>query len=102
MAEQRLSQVLTKKLGIYVPVSEIHYETIWFMKEEVDEELVPAWILSPLADPIISDSASYTDAEGTCYLVLIIETGFPEPYEVWLVNDEVVPNFADEMERGDI
>lgn len=94
-AEQRLSQVLTKKLGYYVPISEIGYETIWFTKEEVDEALVPPHIIEHLAEPIIADSASYTDAEGNYYLVIIIETGSPEPYEVWLVNDEVVANFTE-------
>ena len=92
-AEQRLSQVLSKKLGYYVPISEIGYETIWFMKEEVDETLVPPHIIEHLAEPIIADSASYTDAEGNYYLVIIIETGNLEPYEVWLVNDEVVLDF---------
>lgn len=52
-AEQRLSQVLTKKLGFYVPISEIGYETIWFMKEEVDETLVSPHIIEHLVEPII-------------------------------------------------
>lgn len=94
-AEQRLSQVLTKKLGFYVPISEIGYESIWFMKEEVDERLVPKHILESLSDTIVADTASYTDAEGNYYLVIIIEAGNPEPYEVWLVNDEVDPLFLD-------
>lgn len=97
-AEQRLSQVLTKKLGYYVPISEIGYETIWFMKDEVDEQLVPPHIIDHLAEPIISDSASYTDVDGNYYLVIIIETGLPEPFEMWLLNDEVVKNFTEGLD----
>ena len=98
MAEQRLSQVLTKKLGYYVPIREIGYETLWFIKDEVDAALVPPNIIEHLAEPIIADSASYTDNDGNYYLVLIIETGYPEAYEVWLVNDKVVPDFLDDVD----
>ncbi|MEL4024032.1 hypothetical protein [Lysinibacillus endophyticus] len=94
---QRLSQVLTKKLGFYVPISEIGYETMSFYKEEVDHVLVPPHIIEHLAEPIIADSASYTDSDGNYYLVIIIETGLPEPYEVWLVNDKVIPEFLEEF-----
>ncbi|MEK4228382.1 hypothetical protein [Solibacillus sp. FSL H8-0538] len=69
-AEQRLSQVLTKKLGYYVPISEIGYETIWFEKDEVDETIVLPHVIEQLADP----------------------------YKVWLVNDEVVSNFTEGVE----
>ncbi|MDN4492146.1 hypothetical protein [Ureibacillus aquaedulcis] len=96
--EKRLSQVLTKKLGYYVPIREIGHETISFYKEEVDHLLVPSHIINHLAEPIIADSASYTDAVGNYYLVIIIETRLPEPYEVWLVNDEVVSEFLDAVD----
>lgn len=95
-AEQRLSQVLTKKLGYYVPISEIGYESMSFYKDEVDEQLVPSHIIEHLAEAINADSASYTDVDGNYYLVIIIETGLPEPYEVWLVNDEVVGDYPDD------
>lgn len=94
--EQRLSQVLTKKLGYYVPISEIGYESMSFYKDEVDEQLVPSHIIEHLAEAINADIASYTDVDGNYYLVIIIETGLPEPYEVWLVNDEVVIDFPDD------
>ncbi|RUL54156.1 hypothetical protein [Lysinibacillus antri] len=97
-AEQRLSQVLTKKLGYYVPISEIGYETIWFMKDEVDNKLIPPQIIEHLAQPIIANSASFTDADGNYYLVIIIEIGLPEPYEVWLVNDEIVSDFLGDVD----
>ena len=93
--EHRLSEVFTSKLGYYVPINQIGYETIRLMKDEVDTMLIPKYILDNLGDPIVADSASYTDANGKYYLVIIIETGLPEPYEVWLVNDEVVRNFLD-------
>ncbi|WP_233190065.1 hypothetical protein [Sporosarcina sp. P35] len=64
------------------------------MRDEVDERLVPLHVIDHLADPILADSASYTDEKGNFYLVIIIETGLPEPYEVWLVNDEIVPDFT--------
>lgn len=92
-AEHRLSQVLTKKLGYYVPISEIGYETMFFYKEELDPTLVPLHIIDHLAEPIKADSASYTDGDGNFYLVIIMETGQVEPSEIWLVNDKVVPNF---------
>lgn len=97
-AKHRLSQVLTTKLGFYVPTSKIGYETMSFYKDEVDETLVAPYIIEHLAEPIIADSASYTDADGNYYLVIIIEAGLPEPYEVWLVNDKVISNFTEGVE----
>lgn len=96
--EQRLAQVLMKKLGQYVSTAAIHDEAIWFLKHEVDERLVPSYIISHLADPIIADSASYSDENGSFYLLIIIETGEREPYEVWLVNDVVVPHFVRDID----
>lgn len=94
--EQRLSEVLTEKLGYYVPIEKIGYETVGFMKDEIDEALVKLDVIDHLAEPIYADSASYTDADGNYYLLLSIETGLPDPYEVWLVNDEVVSDFVEE------
>lgn len=93
-AEQRLAEVLMKKLRQYVSTASIHDEVIWFLKSEVDERLIPVDIISHLADPIIADSASYTDELGNFYLLITIETGDPESYEVWLVNDVVVTDFV--------
>lgn len=97
--EQRLAQVLMKKIRQYIPTAAIHDEVIWFLKSEVDERLVPAYTISHLADPIIADSASYMDELGNFYLLITIETGNPEPYEVWLVNDVVVPDFVKDFSR---
>ena len=90
----RISEVLFQKYGYYVPISEIGYESHIFYREEIDERLVPPFVLEHLEDPISTESANYTDAEGNYFLVIQVETDQPEPYEVWLVNDEVVPNFA--------
>ena len=90
----RISEVLFQKYGYYVPLAEIGYESHLFNKEEIDEELVPTSVIDHLEGSISTESASYTDAEGNYYLVIQVETGAIEPYEVWLVNGEVVPNFA--------
>lgn len=94
--EQRLSEVLTEKLGYYVPIEEIGYETLAFMLDEIDEAIIKLEVINHLAEPIYVDSANYTDAEGNYYLLLSIETGLPDPYELWLVNDEIVRDFVDE------
>ena len=91
----RISEVLFQKYGYYVPLAEIGYESHLFYKEDIDEELVLSSIIEHLEGPISTDSASYTDAEGNYYLVIQVEIGAVEPYEVWLVNDVVVPNFAE-------
>lgn len=91
----RISEVLFQKYGFYVPLAEIGYESNLFYKEEIDEELVPASVIDHLEDPISTESANYTDTEGNYYLVIQVETGDVMPYEVWMVNDEVVPNFTD-------
>ncbi|WP_312505954.1 hypothetical protein [Lysinibacillus sp.] len=95
----RISEVLFQKYGFYVPLVEIGYESYTFYKEEIDEALVPASVIEHLEEPILTESASYIDLEGNYYLVIQVETGAVEPYEVWLVNDEVVPHFAKQEEE---
>lgn len=92
----RISEVLFQKYGFYVPISEIGYESHTFYKEEIDEHLVPSSVIEHLEDPIQTECANFTDAEGNYYLVIQVEIGEPEPYEVWTLNGEVVENFANE------
>lgn len=93
----RISEVLFQKYGFYVPLAEIGYESHIFYKEEIDEQLVPASVIEHLEDPISTESASYTDIEANYYLVIQVETGVVEPYEVWVVNDEVQHDFLDDL-----
>lgn len=97
----RISEVLFQKYGFYVPLVEIGYESHIFYKEEIDEQLVPASVIEHLEEPILTESASYIDLEGNDYLVIQVETGAAEPYEVWLVNDEVVHDFVVEGNEVD-
>lgn len=41
----RISEVLFKKYGYYVPLKDIGFESYLFYREEIDEELVPAEVL---------------------------------------------------------
>ena len=98
-AIQRLMEGMMDKYGIYVPLSEIGYESHLLYKEEIDEQLVPAVVLEYLAGPLETESASYTDHVGTEYLVILVEMDQPEPYEVWLVDDEVQRDF---LQHGEV
>ena len=93
----RISEVLFQKYGYYVPLAEIGYESHLFYKEEIDEQLVPMNIIDHLEGPILTESASYTDSADNYYLVIQVETGYVDPYEVWLVNDEVKRDFLDDL-----
>ena len=92
----RLNDVLGKKLKRKIGLHEIGYETMWFMHYELDEEIVPLNIILNLAEPVVCDSANYTDDEGNYYTLIAIETDNVNPHEVWLVNDKVIPNFIEE------
>ena len=94
----RISEVLFQKYGYYVPLAEIGYESNLFYKEEIDEELVPTSVIDQLEGSISTESASYTDAEGNYYLVIQVETGAVDPYEVWLVNGVVDKEFLEGVE----
>ncbi|RUL54151.1 hypothetical protein [Lysinibacillus antri] len=89
-----LIEVLSKKYDVHVSISDIGYETVWFEKDDVDEQLVPADVLEALADPIIADSANFTDDQGDYYVVIVIDTGQLEPYEIWMVNGKAIPDFV--------
>lgn len=91
-AFNRLGEVMMEKYGIYVPLSEVGYETVFLYKEEIDEQLVPAGVVDHLEGPIETESASYIDGNGDEHLVILVETGCVEPYEVWLLNGEVISN----------
>lgn len=92
-AIQRLTEVLERKLGKKIPLHEVGYETMSFTHEEIDEELVPPYMIAFVPAPILCHSANYTDVEGNYFTLMLIETGSESLYEVWLVNDKLVPNF---------
>ncbi|RDV33832.1 hypothetical protein [Lysinibacillus capsici] len=92
-AIQRLTEVLERKLGKEIPPHEVGYETLSFTHEEIDEELVPPYMIAFVEAPILCHSANYTDIEGNYFTLMLIETGGEKLYEVWLVNDKLVPNF---------
>lgn len=96
-AIQRLTEVMMEKYGIYVPISEIGYETVLLYKEEIDEQLVPTDKIDHLEAPIETGSASYIDENGDEHLVILVETGSVEPYEVWLINGELVLGCDDDV-----
>ena len=98
-AIQRLIEVMMEKYGIYVPMSEIGYETVFLYKEEIDEQLVPAVIIDHLEGSIETESASYIDENGDKHLVISVETDSVDSYEVWLINGEVVQKFLDKEEQ---
>ena len=87
---KRLIEILEKKLGKEIGLHEIGYETVWLMHDEIDERLVPLHVIAHLADPVICESANYTDEKGDYYTLIVVETGNIENYEVLLKNDEVV------------
>lgn len=92
----RLVEVLERKLRKKIQLHEIGYETISLMREEIDDEIIPNNIILSFAEPVVFDSANYTDDEGNYYTLISIETGNLEPYEVWMVNDKVIENFIGE------
>ncbi|WP_016995601.1 hypothetical protein [Lysinibacillus boronitolerans] len=89
-AFKRLAEVMLEKYGISVPLSEVGMESVTLFKEEFDENLVPAGVIDHLEGPIETESASYTDGNGDEYLVILVETDSVDPYEVRLLNGEVI------------
>ena len=96
--EQRMVQVLTQKLGFYEPVEAIGYETLWLHKDEIDERLVPSYLMKQLEETVIFSSASYEAEDGTYYLLMQLLLPNDEIHEIWLVDDVVIVDFA---EQGD-
>lgn len=93
--EQRISQVLTKKLGYYVSRNEIGHETLWLYKDELDPSLVDRAILQQLDETVIAHSAGYQDEDGTYYLLLQVLLKDNTFHEIWLVNDTVDKDFLE-------
>lgn len=95
----RLAEVLEQKLGKEIELQDIGYETVSLMHEEIDTEMVPMSVISKLAEPVICDCANYTDDEGNYYTLISIEIENTSPYEVWLIDDKVVPQFPERNEE---
>lgn len=96
IAVKRLIEILEEKLEKVIGLHEIGYETVWLMHEEIDERLVPLHVIAHLAEPVICESANYTDKKGDYYTLIVVETGNIENYEVLLKNDEVVKHSEQE------
>ncbi|ATP39002.1 hypothetical protein CSE16_02620 [Solibacillus sp. R5-41] len=69
-AFKRLAEVMMEKYGIYVPLSEVGYETVFLYKEEMDEQLVPAGVVDYLEGPMETESASYIDENEDKHLMI--------------------------------
>lgn len=89
-AFKRLSEVMLEKYGIHGSIGEVGMESISLFKEEFDEQLVPARFIDHLEGLIEAESASYIDENGDEYLIILVEIGCVDPYEVWLLNGEVI------------
>lgn len=95
----RLAEVLEQKLEKEIQLQDIGYETVSLMHDEIDSEVVPVSVISKLAEPVICDCANYTDDEGNYYTLISIEIENTSPYEVWLVDDKVIPQFTERNEE---
>lgn len=91
--EERAAMILSKKLGSDVPKEEIGHETQWLYKDEVDERLVPTHLMEQLDETVIFNAAGYEATDGTYYLLLQLLLPNDEIHEIWLVDDEVQPDF---------
>lgn len=92
-AIQRLTEVLEQRLGKEISLHEVGYETLSYTHEEIDEELVPPYMIAFVEAPILCHSANYTDSDGNYYTLILVETGNETLYEVWMFNDKLIPNF---------
>lgn len=99
-ALQRFIEGINRLIGKAISIDELGYESLLFEKEEIDETLIPTVILAPLSEPIVTSSVDFTDAEGNYYLYLSVSRDEIEcpPFEVWLVNGEVIPNVFGDSE----
>lgn len=90
----RFTEGMERLIGKAILLDELGYESLCFEKEEIDEKLIPKEVLAPLKEPIVPSSVDYTDEEGHYYLYLAVcrEDIKLEPYEVRLVNGEVIGN----------
>lgn len=95
----RLAEVLEQKLGKEIELKDIGYETVCLMHDEIDTKMVPMSVISKLAEPVSYDCANYTDDEGNYYTLISIEIEDASPYEIWLIDDKVVPQFAERNEE---
>jgi len=91
---QRFIEGINKLIGRTISIDQVGYESLLFEKEEIDETLIPTAILAPLSEPIVTSSVDYTDEEGNYYLYICVSRDEIRllPYEVWLVNGEVIPD----------
>lgn len=98
-AIMRLAEVLEQRLGKEIQFQDIGYESVCLMHDEIDTEMVPMSVISKLAEPVICDCANYTDDKGNYYTLISIEIENTSPYEVWLIDDKVVPQFIERNEE---
>lgn len=96
----RIVEVLERKLRKEIQLNEIGHETISLMREEIDEEIISASIIFNLPEPVVCDCANYTDDDGNYYTLISIELENASPYEVWLIDDKVVPQFTERNEEN--
>ena len=77
-------------MGIAIDVDDIAEDYIGFIRDEIQGEAIPDYVLDVLAEPVMAESFGYRDGKNDYYGVCHLYYVGPNPYEVWLKNDEVI------------
>jgi hypothetical protein len=86
----RLQEGIYKLLGIAIDVDDIEEGYVGFIRDEIQGEAIPEYVMDVLAEPVMAESFGYRDGKNDYYEVCHLYYVGPNPYEVWLKNDEVI------------
>jgi hypothetical protein len=86
----RLQEGISKLLDLAIDRDDIVEGYVGFVRDEIQGETIPEYVLEVLAEPVMAKSFGYRDKKEDYYEVCHLYYVGPNPYEVWLKNDEVI------------
>lgn len=90
LVKLRLQEGIYVLLGIVIDLDDIEEDYVGFIRDGIQGEAIPDYVLDVLAEPIMAESFGYRDGKNDYYKVCHLYYVGPNPHEVWLKNDEVI------------
>ena len=69
LVKYRLQEGISKLLGIAIDLEDIEEDYVGFIRDEIQGEAIPDYVLDVLAEPVMAESFGYRDGKNDYYEV---------------------------------
>lgn len=93
----RLQEGISKLLDVSIDRDDIEEGYVGFIRDEIQGETIPEYVLDLLAEPVMANSFGYRDDKDDYYEICYLYYVGTNPYEVWLGNNKVIKSPLEQL-----